>query len=156
MKPPHGIKEVREVYGDVVLGKIDGKVDIIAPHGWESANCLVIRDLPKFGPRPLYIHKKIEAPLRAALAAALLRCPDYAIRTMGCFCPRAKRTGSGDPSLHSWAVAVDINASTNPMGDKLVSDMPPDFIACFTEQGWTWGGKFSRPDAMHFQYASGY
>ena len=56
-------------------------------------------------------------------------------------------------SNHAWGLAVDINAPANPMGSKLVTDMPPAAVEAFTDLGFRWGGTYpTRPDAMHFEY----
>lgn len=70
----------------------------------------------------------------------------------GCFCIRRKRGGSSSLSLHSWGVAVDVNAKENPMGQKPV--LSPGFVKCFTDAGLEWGGAWHTPDGMHFQMLS--
>ncbi len=153
MNPPHGIAEIRRVYGDI---RVEGD-QVVAPPHWESSNMIKIAGLPGL-PKALYCHRLIVEPLRVALTSAAAACPDYKIRTIGCFAPRAKRV-NGDLSTHSWGIAVDINADTNPLapsGGVLVTDMPPDFVASFEGAGFTWGGRWTRPDAMHLQFASGY
>lgn len=58
-------------------------------------------------------------------------------------------------SLHAWGAAVDLNAATNPLDQT--GDMDPKLIDVFAHFGFFWGGNFqSRPDPMHFQYATGY
>lgn len=148
---PHGIVEIRRVYGDIQVAV--GKV--VAPPGWESANMIVVPDLPGW-PKKRYIHKLIEEPLRAALAACIALGDGYEIKTLGCFAPRAKRSNPNVLSLHSWGVAVDLNAATNPMRKPLTKDIPDAWIAAFEASGWTWGGNFPTPDPMHFQYATNY
>lgn len=57
-------------------------------------------------------------------------------------------------SEHSWALSVDVNSTQNPMGDKLITDMPIRWInEVAPEYGIEWGGNWkNRPDAMHFQF----
>jgi hypothetical protein len=63
--------------------------------------------------------------------------------------------GSTHLSLHAFGAAVDLNAETNPLGGP--GDMSSDLIDVFEHFGFFWGGNFhSRPDPMHFQYATGY
>lgn len=153
ISPPHGIAEIRKVYGDIAVA--NGQV--VAPPHWESNNMIVVRDLPRVA--KLYIHKLIEEPLRAALEGCVITSPAYEIRTIGCFNPRPKRV-SGELSVHSWGAAVDINAATNPLaparGAPIVKDIPDAWIAVFEQIGFRWGGRFPRPDPMHFQFCSGY
>lgn len=160
IEPPHGMDAIRRVYGNVQIGRVKGKWEITGPPHWEARNCTVVRDFPGLS-KPLYVHKLIEWPLRAALTAALQAHPEWEIKTVGCFCPRPKASGAYDSagelrlSLHSLAIAVDFNAATNPMKHPLTCDIPAGVIEAFEHLGWTWGGKFPTPDPMHFQYGSG-
>lgn len=57
------------------------------------------------------------------------------------------------PSNHSWGLAVDINAPTNPHTNRLVTDMPDWMPAMWEDCGFRWGGRYARrPDAMHYEY----
>lgn len=61
--------------------------------------------------------------------------------------------GSTVPSNHSWGLAVDLNAPTNPMGEDLVTDMPPWMPALWRAWGFTWGGSYrGRKDPMHYEW----
>ena len=115
---------------------------------------------------PLYVNRKIEQMLRAALGMCVQVCPEYKVKSIGCFNPRYKRSSKGEMSAHSWGVAVDINANENPAcivktSDDLVKakrDIPQAFVEAFKSIGWTWGGDFAGPykDFMHFQFLSGW
>jgi hypothetical protein len=75
----------------------------------------------------------------------------YTIHNLGCFNWRRIR-GSLSMSMHSGAIALDINPAQNPMKfGKLVTDMPKGFIEAFESEGFTWGGRWIRKDAMHFE-----
>jgi len=52
-------------------------------------------------------------------------------------------------SLHSWAVAVDINAAWNQFGK--VPTMSKELVKCFTDAEFDWGGTWTKADGMHFQ-----
>ena len=57
-------------------------------------------------------------------------------------------------SMHSYGLAVDFDAPHNQLGSKkFFFDKKNPLVAAFLEEGWTWGGEWSRPDAMHFQAA---
>lgn len=63
------------------------------------------------------------------------------------------RNRPGVKSNHSWGLAVDLNSRTNPMGDRLVTDMPAWVPECAERWGLYWGGRYkSNPDAMHFEF----
>ena len=147
--PPHGYAAIVNTFGDISVK--DGKV-ITA--GWESANMKMVSDLPGW-PRRLYINKAVEVPLREALRRCVALYDGYVIKTLGCFSPRSKRT-SARLSTHSWGIAMDLNAASNPMANPMQKDLPDAWVAIWESFGWTWGGRFPTPDPMHFQFASGY
>ena len=103
-------------------------------------------------PRRIYCNKDLVTPLIRALTLVVNRGLAGQIRTWdGCFNIRTKRGGTS-PSLHSWGLAIDINAAWNRMGQPSTQD--PRLVACFTASGFDWGGTWARPDAMHFQLAA--
>lgn len=61
--------------------------------------------------------------------------------------------GTSSPSFHSWGLAIDINAPSNPMRRPLTTDIPSWMVNLWEDFGWTWGGKWSLPDPMHFEWA---
>ena len=66
----------------------------------------------------------------------------------GCFCIRDVRAIPGQKSCHSYGLAIDINAAENGLNKQ--PKLTPEFVKCFTDEGWVWGGKWKRPDGMHF------
>lgn len=60
--------------------------------------------------------------------------------------------GTNTPSNHSWGLAIDVNALTNPQGKKLTTDMPAFVPEAAKRWGLRWGGTYRKnPDAMHFE-----
>jgi hypothetical protein len=152
LPPPVGLTQIKIAFGDIQVRS--GQV--VTP-GWESDNMIMVFDLPGVPVRRLYVNKHVEPSLREALAACVALNDGYKIRTIGCFAPRAKRV-NGELSTHSWGISVDINADANPLyttGDG-PHDLPDEWIAEFERRGWTWGGRWKKPDYMHLQYCSGY
>lgn len=71
----------------------------------------------------------------------------------GCLNKRLMRGGS-NWSMHSWAIAIDLNPTWNPFGQRIF-EMTEDLAKCFEDVGFIWGGRWANsPDAMHFQYAT--
>lgn len=68
----------------------------------------------------------------------------------GCYDPRLKR-GGNTWSAHCWGIAIDINAPWNAFG-QINFGMSRELVQCFKDVGFIWGGDWSYPDAMHFQY----
>ena len=56
--------------------------------------------------------------------------------------------------MHGFGGAIDFDAETNQLGT--VGNMHPEVVSCFRNHGWEWGGSWTRPDPMHFQFARGY
>ena len=70
----------------------------------------------------------------------------------GCWSPRfIGRDPSGQISHHAWGVAIDINAAANAFGTK--SDQDDRLVETMEQWGFTWGGRWLVPDAMHFEWA---
>jgi D-alanyl-D-alanine carboxypeptidase len=120
----------------------------------ESA--LVVFDVPTeleigFIPKKIYCNRDMVEPLKAALTNVVHRNLAAQIKSWdGCFNIRRKR-GAASQSLHSWGLAIDINAASNSFGKK--PTMPPELVKCFTDAGFDWGGTWRKPDGMHFQLA---
>lgn len=103
-------------------------------------------------PKRLYCNKDIVIPLTEAFKNLVNRGFVNEFKTFdGCFNIRKQR-GAQSRSLHSWGVAIDVNAAWNGLGKDPV--LSPGFVACFTDAGFDWGGTWKRKDGMHFQLSS--
>jgi hypothetical protein len=47
-------------------------------------------------------------------------------------------------------MAIDMNTATNPMGG--VPTMNCNVVRIFRKWGFAWGGNFTTPDGMHFEW----
>ena len=123
----------------------------------EKESNMVLWDVPaelEIGviPKRLYCNKDIVAPLTAAFQNLISRGFVTELKTFdGCFNIRKQR-GAQSQSLHSWDIAIDVNAAWNGLGKIPV--LSPGFVACFTDAGFDWGGAWKRLDGMHFQLSS--
>ena len=103
-------------------------------------------------PKKLYCNRDIIKPLEQAFKNLISRGYALELKTFdGCFNIRKKR-GLNSLSLHSWGIAVDVNAAWNQLNKK--PTLSPGFIKCFTDAGFNWGGNFTRIDGMHFELAN--
>ena len=76
----------------------------------------------------------------------------------GCFCIRAKKGNPTVFSLHSWAIAIDLNMKDNVYKlnrEQLIAKglMPfsEEFINCLRLAGFVAGADWKTPDFMHFE-----
>jgi hypothetical protein len=122
----------------------------------ENEAAMVLWDVPpamEIGviPRKIYCNKELVAPLSLAISNLISRRLVGELTTWdGCFCIRKKRAGVTS-SLHSWGIAVDVNASWNQLGFK--PTLSKEFVQCFLDAGFEWGGNWQTQDGMHFQLA---
>lgn len=147
------IPEAEEKYGQIVDGKWanEGKFcslleipDEIGKNWINSATGLPVTHI--------YCNNDMHAPLLGALQNVLYRnLLDVLHSFDGCFLVRNVRGSLCKPSWHAYALAIDLNAADNQMGTA--GDLPIEFVKCFTDVGFQWGGAFhSRTDPMHFQW----
>lgn len=121
----------------------------------ETEKFMVLWDVPSYLeigviPKRIYCNKDMIGPLTQAFKNLIdTGCVKELKTWNGCFQIRKIR-GRTSMSLHSWGIAVDVNASWNPLGGK--STLSAEFVKCFTDAGFFWGGNFkNRKDPMHFE-----
>lgn len=123
----------------------------------EKENNMIVWDVPaelEIGviPKRLYCNKDMVQPLTAAFTNLISRGGINELKTFdGCFNIRKQR-GATSQSLHSWGIAIDVNAAWNGLGKVPV--LSAGFVKCFTDAGFDWGGNWKRLDGMHFQLTS--
>lgn len=121
----------------------------------EKESWMVLWDVPtelEIGaiPKRLYCNKLMVAPLTQAFKNLISTGHVAELKTWdGCFNIRKKRGAVTSASLHSWGIAIDVNAAWNGFGKK--PTLSAGFVKCFTDAGFDWGGTWSKPDGMHFQ-----
>lgn len=93
----------------------------------------------------------VHMPLQMALDAVVNRgLADQLLTFDGAFNIRLVRGSEALVSAHSYGLAIDINAKTNPLGGPVT--ISQELAQCFSEFGWDWGARFHRMDGMHFSY----
>lgn len=124
--------------------------------GWPNCNRAQITTLVRSDGLRLPLHREL-VPLVAILIDFTELPPhSYNVRpdwTWGWACRAIANTST--PSNHSWGTAVDINAPVNPRrkrGLPMVSDLPKSVVKMWEDHGFRWGGKYSWPDPMHFEF----
>lgn len=125
---------------------------------WES-KLLVSWDVPQSIndaipalPNRIYTNKLMVKPLEQAFRNLIAREYHHELKTWdGSYNIRRKR-GLSSQSLHSWGVAIDLNAAWNQLGQT--PTLSEGFAKCFTDAGFDWGGTWARKDGMHFQLKS--
>ena len=123
----------------------------------EAQSHMIMWDVPtnlEIGviPKRIYCNKDMVAPLQKAFENLITTGHVTELKTWdGCFNIRKKR-GLTSMSLHSWGIAVDVNAFEN--GLNQTPKLSPGFVKCFTDAGFDWGGTWHRTEGMHFQLQS--
>jgi hypothetical protein len=115
---------------------------------WVAANIVRAR-VPILG--LVTCHRLMVPQLRRALAeveaaglAGLIHSYD------GCYVPRfIERDPSHPVSLHTWGIAIDLDAASNGRGRR--GTMDARVVAVFKRWGFRWGGDWSYTDPMHFE-----
>lgn len=125
----------------------------------------VKKDFPWFPATEIFINKDFKIKLATAfINLEKANCHTEIKNYDGCFNERTVR-GRNSQSLHSWAMAMDMNASLNPMvvkpldqitaADRL-GNWSSEFITIMKAAGIACGGYFiHRPDPMHFALYDG-
>lgn len=102
----------------------------------------------------IYVNKDMTAALEASLLALVETGHILELKTFdGCFNIRDVRGLPGTLSWHSYGLAIDLNAKENGLNKPPM--LSEGFVKCFTDNGFVWGGNFSRKDGMHFQFGIG-
>ena len=136
-------KQCWDKWGDPNTREDEGKYMTM----WDVPKELEIGVIPK----RIYCNRIMIQPLTQAFTNLINRGYVNELKTWdGCFNIRKKR-GLASQSLHSWGIAIDVNAAWNGLGRE--PQLSTGFVKCFTDAGFHWGGTWKRRDGMHFQLA---
>lgn len=101
-------------------------------------------------PARIYINKDLQKPLQHAFMNLIIRGVASELRTWdGCFDIRKQFGSYKNQSIHSWGIAIDMNAAWNQVG--ATPTFSPVFVQCFIDAGFDWTGYEKRANGMHFQ-----
>ena len=115
---------------------------------------LIKNDFKWFPADRIYINKEFKDKLFVAFTNLQAKGLNTEIHTYdGCFVQRPVR-GMSVPSLHSWAMAMDLNAATEKLSQD-ITHWTDDFINTMEAAGLYWGGTWHRKDSMHFALYNG-
>ncbi len=162
-----GMARTKQLLGEFAYRPNPGSNWVTVDPAWTSTNLPSGRVLLN-GAIPIRArcHLTVEGPLRNALAEVAAAGLGWTINVEhantagGCFGPRFNRltpdSTIGFLSRHTWGMAIDTNTIGSCQGCA-----PPDFaqtaggcdtVRIFRKHGFAWGGNFTTPDGMHFEY----
>lgn len=115
---------------------------------WVRANIVTAR-VPIFG--TVTCHRLMVPQLRGALQDVVdAGLASHLTTYDGCYVPRfIERNPSNSISLHTWGIAIDLDAATNYRGIR--GTMHPEIVRIFKSWGFRWGGDWRYTDPMHFE-----
>jgi hypothetical protein len=136
-----------KMYGDCWRGEVSPQLVSVVwmPRSWgHTVRATAVNGV---GARLAEISAELDA-----LPASVKR---YAYPSAGTYNCRTV-ADTGEPSMHSWGAAIDINATYAdywlwPRGIS-GNAIPTEIIDIFERRGFIWGGKWSHYDTMHFEY----
>ena len=113
-------------------------------------NSLATRRVPLLG--RFTCHERVFPSLIAAMKELREMGRADVIRNFaGCYNARMVMRRRTNPiSHHAWGAAVDINPLTNAYGQP--PRQPSVLVRVMARHGFTWGGRWTVPDGMHFEY----
>jgi hypothetical protein len=141
-----------KMYGDCRRGEVAPRLVPVLwlPRSW--GHTVEITSVNGVAARLAQISEELDA-----LSPALRR---YAYPPGGAYnCRNVADTG--EPRMHSWGAAIDINPAhadywlwhrSGTINSGAVNEIPPEIVDIFERHGFIWGGKWLHYDAMHFEY----
>ncbi len=115
---------------------------------WVRAN-IVTTTVPIMG--RVTCHRLMVPQLRGALQEVQDAGLGHLLKTYdGCYVPRfIERNPENSISLHTWGIAIDMDAATNYRGIR--GTMDQRIADTFKRWGFRWGGDWRYTDPMHFE-----
>lgn len=154
MNRPIGLGDGVRLFGSAIMDTDDSRISRFDISPWYPHGLPLSWDMTQWA-RTVPMHVVVVPRFYEALE--ILRKNDalHLVETWGgCFNHRRKSGSSGDLSTHAWAAAIDVNPEGNERGRH--GKQPWFLVWAFQKCGWVWGGEFTVPDPMHFQWWEGY
>jgi len=141
-----------KMYGDCWSGEVAPRLVPVVwlPRSW--GHTIRITSVNGVAERLAAVSEELDALPSAVTRYAYPPAGTYNCRTVA---------GTGEPSMHSWGAAIDINAAhadywlwhrSEASEAGPLKWIPPEIVAAFERHGFIWGGKWSHYDTMHFEY----
>lgn len=121
----------------------------------------VFKDFPDCAVKKIYANRLLIPHLKEVFARLHAKGLLHEIKSYGgCWMPRYTRGYEAQkiPSIHTWALALDLNVDQNPLGmtkaQAIAKGLKPfsdEFDQVWRECGWVLGIDFKRKDGMHRQ-----
>jgi len=135
--------------------------ELTSPNGWpasEDRKAIGIQSFSIPGTSLKIACAKDVAPILVAFCKEfneLVEPIDLGQRDDWSFAFRMTRGSDKVLSNHSSGTAVDLNAIKNPLGksNTFTKDQTNTIQLLLVKYGLAWGGKWKRPDPMHFEIA---
>jgi hypothetical protein len=159
--PHEDVASLNNFYGDPrgANGDVDAKWFKANTVKWTPPYPLYYSDGLKTPLKTLYLHKKVVSVYTEAFTEVKQHFSESDIEKYrlnisgGTFCYRLMR-GGDRLSVHSWAIAIDIDPGHNPFPSSWRKGMlNPEFAAILEKHGLLWRGRPGDNDPMHFQAA---
>jgi hypothetical protein len=150
--------------GKSVYGNPKGQNITRMSVSWERLNIVTI--VPPFRMtyastpiKRIRIHKQCAASLarvldnlKAAAGGKQETLDHWGVSIFGGVVAYRLMRGGSRLSIHSYGAAIDLDPARNGLGDQTPRFANfPQVLKAFADEGWTWGGKWSRADGMHWQ-----
>jgi hypothetical protein len=151
------------------LNHTENRGSIVPSEKWVKENIVRVR-VPAIEGKPLYtefnhervsnlgltMHRLMVEPLTLAMSEIVDRGFHMDILTFdGLYNPRMVRGSKDRLSRHSWGIAIDLNAPWNGLGNRPAAMGAKGslwrIVPIMEKYGFVWGGRWKRPDAMHFE-----
>ena len=148
-------RNIMQKYGppdDHYFAKYGMTWNVVEDFKW-SENILIMDTVKPL--KRILINKEFQSKLKTAFTNLERAGLHTEIKTYdGCYNNRSVR-GSESKSLHAWAMAIDLNASLEKLGQS-GTHWSAQFVAIMKAAGLFWGGDWrGRKDNMHFALFNG-